>query len=434
MPSDLYRSLSTHVAKNRRRQAGYSREAVLLSSVLLLLGLFAVTAFASRMYRKSVHMLADQWSARGESAFQSGSYPAAVTDFRNALIYSPNNTALQFRLAQALSAAGHGEQAEAYLMSLLSESPSSGPVNLELARIASRRPSDVTAALRYYHGAIYGVWDQDPLIMRWEVSRELCDYLLDRSAVRVAEPELIALADNIPPNDLARTKQAGELLIRSMLWNRALATFQSVLAAEDRGATADREALAGAGTAAFHLAEYPQTVDYLSKLPIEDRSDSQNDMLETSRRVLALDPFLDALSTSSRAAIASRDLELAQSHAQNCATHAGQSPVQKQPVQQQPVEQEPVQKTSAASAPQPDLPALLAQTDSMKSAWSQRMLAANPSRVNDAMALTFQLENAVAAACGPLAGPDRALWLLGLTRDASAPPPANPSLTSGASR
>jgi tetratricopeptide (TPR) repeat protein len=447
-----------------------SREAVLLGSVLLLLGFFAVTAFASRMYHKSVHMLADQWFASGESAFQSRNYKEAVTDFRNALIYSPNNTAFQFRLAQALSASGHGEQAQTYLLNLYAESPGSGPINLELARIAARSKNDMADALRYYHGAIYGVWDQDPLIMRWEVRRELSEFLLARGASRQAVPELIALTDNVPPNDLARSRQAAEFLLRGQLWLRALAMFQSILAAEhnehesggDRGHTQglDTDALAGAGTAAFHLGEYPQTVEYLEKVPAENRSDSQSDMLETSRRVIALDPFFTTLSSHSRAAIAAGDLELAKSHAQNCVLQHTALPIERsttpQALNQKPQSDQVRDQKAAQKPPAPsslnaataaalsDPQRLIAEADSMKPAWTERMLEHFPERVNDAMSLAFQLENATVTACGPLSGPDRALWLLGLARAASAasettgaasaPPNSTPPITTGAPR
>lgn len=395
-------------------QAGYSREAVLTAAVFLLLGLFAVTAFASRMYHKTFHALADQWYSAGEAAFQSKNVPEAITDLRNALIYSPNNTMFQFRLAQALSAAGHGDQAESYLLNLLSESPGGGPVNLELARIAARRKSDMADALRYYHAAIYGVWDSDPLIARWEVRRELCEFLLSRGTTRQAEPELIALADNVPPNDAARARIAAEYLLRGQLWRRALTAFQASLDANHN----DREVLSDAGTAAFHLAEYPQTTDFLSKIPAEDRSESETDMLETSRRVLELDPFFTSLSAKSRAAIATRDFEIARSHAQDCAKQHGQ-----------PLDS----KSLAANVPQSDLQRLFAKADSMKSAWTERMLERNPDRIHDAMALVVQMENETVSSCGQMQGTERALWLLGQAQ-ASAAAAAPPTTGNGAAR
>src|SRR5271156_2019446 len=154
-----------------------SREAVLLLCVLSLLLLFLFTAAASRMYHKKVHMLADDWFAAGEERFQAGDAAGALTNYQNALVYSPNNTKFQFHLAEALAAAGRYDRARPYLLALLSESPGSGEVNLQLARIAvanNSRPD----ALRYYQGAIYGEWPGDAITMRWQIRRELCEYLV----------------------------------------------------------------------------------------------------------------------------------------------------------------------------------------------------------------------------------------------------------------
>src|SRR5580658_1300434 len=114
----------------------YSRELVFLLCVLSLLILVVITAFLSRMYHKQVHQLADGWFAQGQHDMQVGNTTAALTDYRNALVYNPNNTRFQFSLATALAASGRGNEARGYLLNLLSDSPGKGEVNLELARIA----------------------------------------------------------------------------------------------------------------------------------------------------------------------------------------------------------------------------------------------------------------------------------------------------------
>ena len=116
-------AVGTHVdgAGERRN----SREVVLLFCVLTLLVLFSFTAFISRMYHKKIHVLADEWFAAGEERFQAGDANGALTDYQNALVYSPNNTKFQFHLAAALAAGSHYDQARPYLLALLSESPGS---------------------------------------------------------------------------------------------------------------------------------------------------------------------------------------------------------------------------------------------------------------------------------------------------------------------
>jgi tetratricopeptide (TPR) repeat protein len=382
--------------RNFRPEAGYSRELVLLGALLLVLLLAGFTAFASRMYHKTFHVLADQWFAQGDASFHAGNAVEALNDYRNALVYSPNNPQLQFHLAQALAATGREEEAESYLLNLLSVSPGSGEINLELARSSARRKAGMAAALRYYHAAIYGEWDRDPLAMRWDVRRELCEYLLAQGTRIQVEPELIAMADNVPVTDIARQKIAGELLLRGRLWDRALTVFRSVLASDPD----NLDALAGVGTAAFHLSEFSQAVEYLSRLPHEKLADPEiAGMLETSKQVIADDPFLGGLSKEEKAARTVRIRALAESRAEQCANQRANQ--QGAPL--------------ADGAAGPDLQKLISQNAAMKGTWSERMLVRYPDRIDDAMALAFQLETA-ADVCGPAQGPDLAIELLGQTR------------------
>ena len=73
-----------------------SREMILLLCVLSLLLLLSFTAFVSRMYHKKVHVLADQWFDAGERQLQAGDSAAALTDYRNALVYSPTTQNFNF--------------------------------------------------------------------------------------------------------------------------------------------------------------------------------------------------------------------------------------------------------------------------------------------------------------------------------------------------
>src|SRR5271170_8072620 len=166
-----------------------SRELVMLLCVLALVVMLALTALLSRLYHKKIHTLADAMFAQGEADEQAGRVNAALTDYRNALAYNPSNPLFQFHLAKALSAASRGEEARSYLLNMLSESPGRGEVNLELARIAAHNNS-MADAMRYYQGAIYGEWDADPIGMRWQARRELCEFLLNRGAVKQAAPEV----------------------------------------------------------------------------------------------------------------------------------------------------------------------------------------------------------------------------------------------------
>ncbi len=372
----------------------FSRETFLFASLVLLVLAFGFTAFVTRMYHMKIHTLADSWFAKGETSYKSGNAAAALVDYRNALVFSPNNTQFQFHLAQALAATGHDEEARSYLLNLLSESPGSGGINLELARIAARQNS-MAESLRYYHGAIYGVWETDPIDMRWKVRRELSEYLLDHNTANQAVAEIILLAENTPPSDTERMKIAGNLLLRAQIWPRALSVFRSILAANE----SDEDALAGAGVASFEMGQYSQATHYFSRLPREKLTDPKvSEMAEASRQLVAADPFSSGLSAEERSRRAAGDFSIAQSRLQACAGARGIS----------------LSDSSVASP----LQEAFAASQSMQKEWTMRNFRLHPDRMEAAMALVFNIENLTAQQCGPAEGEDGALWLLGRSRGA----------------
>jgi tetratricopeptide (TPR) repeat protein len=387
-------SSSTSISSNAAGPQKYSREIVLLTTMLLLLLSVIFTAFAARMYHKKYHVLADEWFARGEQDFHAGSAASALSDYRNALLYSPGNTNFQFHLAKALAATGRNDEARAYLVTLLSDSPGSGEINLELARIAAHGgPKMMPDALRYYHAAIYGVWDTDPIAMRWQVRKEFCEYLLDNHAMNQAEAEIIALADNTNPDDFSGQKAAGNLLLRAQMWSRALQEFQTLLSHDPR----DEDALAGAANAAFQLGQYSQAEEYFERLPREKLAmPDLAKMHDVSRNVVALNPFAPRLSTEERVKRTAAALALAQARARACESQHGQPP--------------------SGSSSTPTLAAALATSNQYAADWTSRNLRKYPERIEPAMSSVFELEDAAAGQCGEPQGPDYALWLIGRSR------------------
>jgi tetratricopeptide (TPR) repeat protein len=369
-----------------------SRELVMLLCVLALVAMLVLTALLSRLYHKKIHTLADAMFAQGEADEQAGQVKAALTDYRNALAYNPTNSLFQFHLAKALAAAKRDEEARSYLLNMLSESPGSGEVNLELARIAVHDNS-MADAMRYYQGAIYGEWASDPMAMRWAVRRELCETMLDRGEVEQAAPEVIALAENTPAGDAVRLKIAGQLYLRTQQWTHALDLYRTLLAI-DRN---DQESLAGAAQAAFQLGQYITAMEYFNQLPQGRREQPDlASLFAMTSRILAMDPFLSGLSAEVRARRAANALELAQTRAENCARQAGQ-----------PLEETP---------PKTELQRLYAQAKDLQQDWTPRYLERFPDRLDAAMGYVFAVQNAAAKACGEPQGDDRALWLLGRTR------------------
>jgi tetratricopeptide (TPR) repeat protein len=394
-------NLTTPVPPARSGPRIYSREAVLVSCIASLLLLLGVTAFLSRMYHKTVHTLADNWAAQADDSVKAGDLDAAIAQYRDALAYSPNNTVYQFRLAEALAATGKNDnEAQNYLLALWDASPGSGPVNLELARVASNKPTGFAEALRYYHSAIDGEWPESPVSKRWDVRRELCEFLLKTGRIEQARVETMALADNTPTDDAAHQIIVGNLLLRSQDWNRALGTFRPLTSAEHPSP----DAIAGAGTAAFNLGMYAAARDYLAKLPPDRKSQPAVQAMQTvSHEVLAADPYISGLSAKERAARAESAVQLATARAQSCIASNPNAAPKATP-------NGPVARAVA------QLQQNAAQFDRMQKDWNERNLASFPDRLDDAMTLSFSTEAAAATACGEPQDKDRILWLLGRTK------------------
>jgi tetratricopeptide (TPR) repeat protein len=378
--------------------ANRPRELVLVICFLLLLLMFSVTAVVSRLYHKKIHTLADQWFSQGEAAFHAGDAKSAVSDYQNALVYSPNNSEFQLHLAQALVAAARFDEARAYLINLLAESPGSGEINLELARISARQGARLDA-VRYYQSAIYGVWDADPLVQRWNVRKELCQYLLDHGDIAAAQPEVLALAQEVPAGDIERQKEAGAFLLRAGSWARALQQFQSIL----KQSRHDQRALAGAAIASYQLENYSQALEYFDKLR-DQKSLPENaqGMLQTSRQIEDADPFRKGLSPAEAARRVTAALAIASERVTACAHQRGEA--------------------LSSTPPTTDLQQLYAAQQGNARDWSEANLARHSDRIYPAMSLAFQMEEAAAQQCAdPQQGPDRILWMLDRSRQGVTP-------------
>jgi tetratricopeptide (TPR) repeat protein len=247
-------------------------------------------------------------------------------------------------------------------------------------------------ALRYYHAAIYGVWDTDPIAMRWKVRKEFCEYLLDNNAINQAEAEIIALADNTSPEDIQGRNTVGSLLLRARMWSRALQEFQTLLSHDPH----DEDALAGAATATFQLGQYLQARDYLERLPREKLENPElARMYEVSRKVVSLNPFASGLSVDEKAKRTAEALAVAQARAFACERQNGSKS----------------SGTSSTSA----LDAALASNQNSAD-WTQRNLRKYLERIEPAMSAVFEMENTAADRCGEPQGADYALWLIGRSR------------------
>jgi tetratricopeptide (TPR) repeat protein len=370
----------------------HSRETVLSGCALLIVILFFITEGVARGYHVKLHELAGQWFESGQKDLSEGNANAALADFRNALVYEPEDPRIQFRLTQALIADGRDEEARSYLLGMLARSPSDAPVNLALARIAASSGNE-TDALRYYHGAIYGVWPNDPETNRLNARLELSRMLIARGDDSDADGELIALEAEIPQQRGASLhEQAGELFLRAADVTRALEEFRRALA----GPRVPVGALRGAGLTAYQMGDFRVAERYLDRAYREKHDDPEvGQALDTTRLILAWDPEARGLTYVQRRERARHDLEQAISRVKSCAASSG------------------VDLSSTQMSQASDLAAEYVQAKSAQAGISDRNLERHPENLETAINLIFTMESTAGKTCGQTTGLDNALEILG---------------------
>ncbi len=366
------------------------RDTFLLIIFVLLILMFVITGFAVRVYHAVEGGFAEDWYTRGEADLRAGRAEAALADFRTALSYSHDNERYQLRLAQALMAVGQsreaGSEARTYLLNLLEHEPGNGTVNLELARLAARDHS-VSDALRFYHGAIYGEWEDDPVLRRRAARLELVEFLLDAGQEDAARGELIALAADLPDDPALQTK-VGNLLLRVAGYDDALKLFRQALREEPHLAPA----LAGAGECYFQNGNYALAERYLARAVQQDPHLAQAAaMLDTAQAVLSLDPFNRRLDNMERARRAVLDFNSALMRLQNCAAQRG------------------IDLKATGGDP---LQALSAQAVQLQPRAQQRYLSRDSELLSQVMDTVFEIEQSTAHTCGEPQGMDLALLLM----------------------
>jgi tetratricopeptide (TPR) repeat protein len=371
--------------EHRNSSAGQSREVVLVICALLLVVLFSVTGILTRAFHKKENALAAQWFAKGNACLANGAAREALDDYRRALIFDPENEPYQLHLAQALAQLGRQDEARAYLLNLLADRPGDGEVNFELARLAAQT-GDIDDAVRFYHAAVYGAWETDPVAAQLRARLELSQFLVRHRENTLAEAELISLAANIPDRDAELHTEAGDLFQNIGDLHRALNEYRSAL----KAAPDDLTARIGAGLVSFKLGSYSKATE---DLELANKADQENKTvattLETVRLMISSDPFSTQLTARERANRVSAALAHAIQRADQCGNASVKNP-----------------NTSSLT----DLAARAKLQQ--RSIWSERSLLLHPDQNDAAMEMVFKIENAATQVCGEPEGVDAAMRLI----------------------
>jgi tetratricopeptide (TPR) repeat protein len=366
---------------------GIQHETVVFAGVCCLLVILSFICVVSvNAYNSRVRELSARWAEEGSRQLLQGRSEAAIEDFRNALIYDGRNPEYQLHLAQALMRVGRLNEAQAYLLHLWHDQPGSGTINLELARLFTKQNA-IDPALRYFHNAIYGVWEGDPDESRRQVRLELIKFLLDKNHSTQADAELISLLPAMPKTEDAYV-EAGSMFLQAGDYPRALEQFRHALRLDH----SRPEALRGAGTAAFNLSDLKQSERYLTeaaqKQPADQEIKSMLDTVATARR---LDPFEFRLSQQDRAARVNSDFQAAMQRLSSCTS----------------------QKPEAVT----EIKSKLDEGIAIQQNLASPAYLSTPEAIESTMAFVFDAEALATRLCGAPQGVDLALQWIAKTRE-----------------
>src|SRR3954454_7923123 len=256
------------------------RRTTLTLMVTALVPAFVVVNGLVALARTGRAKLEHEWAERGTHDLAAGRASDAADDYYAAQAYSRDHGRYRLDLARALIAAARTSEARAELEMLWSDTPGSGVVNLELARIA-KDEGDVDDAARAYHAAIDGAWESNPAAARRSARLELAQLFVERGLLPQADAELtILLAD--PPVDPRAALLAGRI--------------------------------------AFSRGDYRTAAAQLGAAGPLDRGFSA--MLDVATRALALDPDARGITSRERVRRVARLFSIALEASRRCASPA----------------------------------------------------------------------------------------------------------------
>jgi len=372
--------------------------------ILLILILAAAVSFAAvshlvARFTANQQSRGHQLYLLGRADADAGRYEDAIAAFRAALTCEPSNSQYQLSLARALRDSNDPrrlDEAESYLLTLWQRSPQDAAVNLALARVAAHRGS-IEDATRYYHNAMYGVWNSDPDINRSKARIELIQFLLKKGAPDKAESELMALSTSLPP-DLAAHLQAAQLFEQAGDYTSALAQYEEVLRLDPN----DTLALTGAGTAAYHSGKYVTAQRYLHLAVNANPQDANaRELLATTDLILHANPFHSHISDAERNRRITAAFAQAENRLTECAQQAG------------------VDLKIPATVTTSPLSSLQSRWMTAKPDLAHLSSAAETDLPDTIMDIVFQIEQQTSASCGPPQGLDLALLLISQKREAA---------------
>jgi tetratricopeptide (TPR) repeat protein len=389
--------------------------------ILLILTLAAASGFAAVSHLVSRYNLNQQARGRrlyaaGLTEASAGHFDDAIDAFRAALTCDPTNSQYQLSLARALRDSGDPrllDEAESYLIALWQRAPQDAAINLALARVAAHRGS-IEDATRYYHNAMYGVWNSDPDANRNRARVELIQFLLKKNAPAQAESEIMALATALPA-DPASHLQTAQLFAQAQDYAGALTQYEDVLRVDPENPVA----LTGAGEAAYRSGNYAAAQRYLRLAANTNPQEAKvHELLFTTDLILRANPFRSHISDAERNRRITAAFAQAEDRLTECAQKNGVDLASAAATPKSASGEASADTTPTAASTASALAALQARWTATKADLKHLSSAGETDLPDTIMDVVFQIEQQTAATCGQPEGLDLALLLISQKREA----------------
>ena len=264
----------------------------LLVSLALLVA-FLVTGFASSEYRSEKKVLGARHYMNGQELAAKGKMMAAVQEYREALLFQPENTDYRLSLATALINAGRLDEAQAHLEQLLQDDPTNGVINLLLARVALRR-KHLKLAVEFYQRAVYEYWPASEIPQRRQARWELVDLLSKTGQRSALTAELIQLYASAPPDPKERAK-IGFLLLNNGATSEAAQIFRDLT----HQAPQDADAHLGLGKVDLASGDFIEARhEFQRALRLDPHNQDAAKSLALTNQIIDIDPALPSITSA----------------------------------------------------------------------------------------------------------------------------------------
>lgn len=275
--------------------AGFTTIRSIVYVVLVLVAAFGVTGAISSSYKNERLALADDHFERGQRLQTSGELDAAVDQYREALLFSPDNQDFRLSLAMALLDTGHLDEAQAHLQQLEQADPTNGRINLGLAQVALKRRK-VNQAIDYYQRAVYEYWPPQAIPERRAARWQLVG-LLDETKRRDDEiAELLQLYSSSPA-DPAERARIGFRLMKAGAMSEAAQIFRNLELNFPKSLLGHQ----GLGDVRFATGDYVAARhEFQHALHVDPNNRQIQSDLALTNAVIDLDPALPDISSAER--------------------------------------------------------------------------------------------------------------------------------------